>query len=109
MDYTKAQIGLENGRDPFLFLFPNNESHTVRNLYADLLKDCVHSKRDSRWSESIAVGSVQFAELMKTTVGATARGQTIRGAEDGFELRETQSGYNAVFDPENDDIGPNKP
>ena len=73
------------------------------------LSENYDGKRDNRWSESIAVGSNQFTERMKTAMGAMARGRTIRGAEDGFELRETQSGYNAVFDPENNDIGPNKP
>ena len=33
-----------------------------------------------------------------------AKGRCIRGIKDGFELRESQSGYYAIFDPENCDI-----
>ena len=33
-----------------------------------------------------------------------AKGRCISGVKDGFELRESQSGYNAIFDPENRDI-----
>ena len=37
-----------------------------------------------------------------------AKGRTIRGIKDGFELRESLSGYNAVLDTENCDIAPKK-
>ena len=36
------------------------------------------------------------------------KGRCIRGIKDGFELRESQSAYNAIFDPENCDIAPEK-
>ena len=65
-------------------------------------------KRDSRWSESIAVGSSQFTKRIKTAMGAMAKGRTIRGIQDGFELRKSLSGYNAVLDTENCNIAPQK-
>ena len=65
-------------------------------------------KRDSRWSASIAVGSNQFTKRIKTALGTMATGREIRGIKDGFELRESQSGYNAVLDTENCNIGPQK-
>ena len=65
-------------------------------------------KRDSRWSESIAVGSIQFTKRIKTAMGAMAKGRTIRGIKDGFELRESLLGYNAVLDTENCNIAPKK-
>jgi len=37
-----------------------------------------------------------------------ARGLTLRGVKDGFELREALSGYNAVFDTENSNIASKK-
>lgn len=61
-------------------------------------------RRDSWWSESIAVGSIQFSERKKTVVGAMARGRTIRGKKDDFELRESQSAYNAISTPDNCNI-----
>ena len=62
-------------------------------------------KRGSRWTESIAVGRGQFVERKKT-MGVVARGRSIRGFDDNSELRETQSSYNAIFNPENCDIDP---
>ncbi len=58
-------------------------------------------KRDSRWTESIAVGSSEFAGGIKNAMGAMARGRTIRRIENAFKLRKTQSAYKAIFDPEN--------
>jgi len=37
-------------------------------------------------------------------MGSVAKGRTTRDVGDGFELKESQSGYNAIFDPENTDI-----
>ena len=41
-------------------------------------------------------------------MGAMARDRSIRSKKDGFESRESQSGYNAIFTPENCDIAPEK-
>ena len=51
---------------------------------------------------------VEFAESIKSDMGSMARGRTIRGVKDGFEPRESQSGYNADFDPKNCDIAAEK-
>ena len=37
-----------------------------------------------------------------------AKGRTIRGIKDGFELRESLSGYNAILDTENWNIASKK-
>jgi putative transposase len=66
----------------------------------------MENKRDSRWTESIAVGSNQFAERIKTAMGAMARGRSVQSIAGACELREAQSAYNAIFDPENRDIDP---
>lgn len=61
----------------------------------------VDNKRDSRWTESIAVGSNPFVKRVKSVMGAMAKGRTIQGCQDGFELREETAAYNAVFDIKN--------
>ena len=66
----------------------------------------IGDKRDSRWTESIAVGSNAFVERIKSAMGAMAKGRSVRPIEGAFELRETQSAYNSIFDPENRDIDP---
>ena len=64
----------------------------------------MENKRDSRWTESIAVGSNQFARRIKTAMGAMARGRSVQSIDGASELREPQSAYNVIFDPENRDI-----
>ena len=63
-------------------------------------------KRESRWTESIAVGSSPFIERIKNAMGAMAKGRSIQPTEGAFELREAQSAYNSIFDPKNRDIDP---
>ena len=64
------------------------------------------AKRESWWTESIAVGSSPFIERIKNTMGAMAKGRSVQPTESAFKLREAQSVYNAIFDPENRDIDP---
>ena len=63
-------------------------------------------KRDCRWTESIAVGGIQFTKRIQTAMGAMAKGRTVHVAKEGFELRESQLGYNAVFSTQNRNIAP---
>ncbi len=58
------------------------------------------NQRDSKWTESIAVGDKDFVMETKAKLGSRAIGR--RGKEDdqGYELKEPQSPYNRVFDPE---------
>jgi len=51
------------------------------------------SALESRWSQSIAVGSKSFIEKIKKSLGFRAKGRKITGAADNFELREVQSSY----------------
>ena len=66
-------------------------------------------KREGRWTESIAVGSSPFVEGIKTGGSSPmAKGRSVQPTGGAFELREAQSAYNSIFDPENRDIGPKK-
>lgn len=51
------------------------------------------AKRDSRWTQSVAVGTGPFIERVKKAMGAMARSRCIRPTKGAFELRETQSYY----------------
>ena len=64
------------------------------------------AKRESRWTESIAVGSSPFIDRIKNTMGAMVNGRSVQRVEGAFELREAQSAYNPIFDTENRDINP---
>jgi len=66
----------------------------------------IEAKRESRWTESIAVGSSPFIERIKSAMGVMAKGRFVQPTEGAFELREAQSAYNAIIDPENCKISP---
>jgi len=56
-----------------------------------LLDSCVSSEgqtRESKWTESIAVGSKSFIEATIKRVGARARGRRIAGNNKTYEVRE---------------------
>jgi REP element-mobilizing transposase RayT len=48
--------------------------------------------RESKWTESVAVGSADFVKAVKTKLGARARGRTIWGSDAESTLREPQAG-----------------
>jgi hypothetical protein len=57
-------------------------------------------KDKKRWTESIAVGDKEFVMETKAKLGAKAIGRRELENNEGYELKEPQSPYNRVFDPE---------
>ncbi len=49
--------------------------------------------RESKWSESVAVGSRSFVETIKTRLGVRAKRRGFSGTDDEVALREPQAGY----------------
>jgi len=49
--------------------------------------------RDEKWTSSIAVGSEDFIETVKSLMGAMAFGRKSIEVGDSFQLRESQSPY----------------
>jgi len=49
--------------------------------------------RDSKWTQSIAVGDQSFLEQIKERLGLRAKGRKIHGSEDEYQLRERQTNY----------------
>ena len=49
--------------------------------------------RDSKWTQSIAVGDKSFLEQMKERLGIRAKGRKIHGSEDAYQLRERRTNY----------------
>ena len=74
--------------------------------WVDAALEDISAKRDSLWTESIAVGGSSFVERIKAAMGVMAKGRTVRPAEGAFELREAQSAYSAILRPKNRDINP---
>ena len=49
--------------------------------------------RESKWTQSIAVGNKSFLDQIKNRLGIRAKGRKIHGSEDEYQLRERQTSY----------------
>lgn len=79
---------------------PEGESFAEyhRQWVADALREGT-GNRESRWTESIAIGSSGYVEEIKERLGIRAAGRTVeRHGGDICILREAPAAYNAVFD-----------
>jgi putative transposase len=82
-----------------------DEFREVHRLWvSDTLRDGVNL-RDSKWTQSIAVGSRGFVAKTKQELGIRARGRSVARAGSAYQLREPEISYMANFSPKNDDIG----
>ena len=60
-----------------------------------------NQSRDSKWTESIAVGSKAFIDVTIKKLGIKAKCRKIVGSNKSYELRETAIPYGANLTPEN--------
>jgi len=60
--------------------------------------------RESKWSQSIAVGSKSFVEVIKEKLGIRAKGRKVGRSGELYHLREAQVPYDSDFTPENSDL-----
>lgn len=63
-------------------------------------------ERDSKWTESIAVGGKDYVEGIMERLGGKAKGRDIEGEAGLFALREGGRAYLRVFKGEIEDLGP---
>lgn len=60
--------------------------------------------RESKWTQSIAVGSEEFIEKTKAKLGIRAKGRKVREAQGVYVLREPPARYGADFNVKNDGL-----
>jgi putative transposase len=53
--------------------------------------------REGKWTESVAVGSRDFVENVKSKFGIRAKGRKISGMDGESSLREPQVSYSSDF------------
>ena len=75
-------------------------SEYQRRWVDETLKNNGHNKRDKKWTESIAVGDMDFVLQTKAKLGAKGIGRKVMENEEGFELKESQESYRRLFTPE---------
>lgn len=84
------------------------ESYDVlKAFHRDLIEgsiETVNNVRDSKWTQSIAVGSNKFIEQTKADLGIRAKGRRVRGHKDVYELREPRVPYGDDFDLKKGDL-----
>ena len=68
-----------------------------RKWVEEVLKNGTN-QRDSKWTQSIAVGDKEFVIETKAKLGSRAIGRREKENDEGYELKEPQSPYNRVFD-----------
>jgi REP-associated tyrosine transposase len=67
---------------------------------------CSLNRRESKWTESIAVGDKEFIMETKNKLGAQGIGRKAIKNQSGYELKEFQLPYNHIFDTEKSDLRP---
>lgn len=60
--------------------------------------------REEKWSQSIAIGSEEFAQRIQTALGARGRKRNIAEKDDVYVLRESEVSYGPVFGVKNGPI-----
>jgi REP-associated tyrosine transposase len=76
-----------------------------RGWIEEYLGDGVKNRQD-QWTASIAVGSRTFIEKLKVLLGFRAKRRRVKEGREGYQLREDPAPYNAHFESEKEDIGP---
>jgi len=61
--------------------------------------------KESKWTESIAVGNMRFIGTVREKLGIRAAGRDIIESGGSHELREPGVSYLVDFGPKNDDVG----
>jgi len=64
------------------------------------------NRRESRWSDSIAVGSNSFTTEILSKLGSRAKGRKIVEKGQAFQIREETESYNPLFEGEKGNIAP---
>ena len=76
----------------------------LRKIYNHRVDEILRGEnhtRESKWTESIAVGSKEFVEATKKRLSNRGKGRQVLIGSGGHELREPAVPYSSDFGPEN--------
>jgi len=100
-----ALIDYQGLKDLLDFRSMDDLAKAYRGWVEESLRE-VSRFRDGKWTESLAVGSEEFATAMKEALGFRAKGRSVVGGNGSFELRESSVAYGSILGPENAAIRP---
>ena len=59
-----------------------------------------------RWTESLAVGSKEYIEVLQKQLAVRAKGREVSSVEGGCQLRENETDYRRPFEGEKGGLSP---
>jgi putative transposase len=68
----------------------------LKNAHFKWIESAINNEnkgRETKWTQSIAVGSESYIEKVRDAIGFRARGRKVRRTGDSFELRESMGQY----------------
>lgn len=69
------------------------------NNWVEVILNKGSNKRESKWTESIAIGNKEFVEEAQIKLGIKAKGRNVVANNQAYELRESEIPYGSVFYP----------
>jgi len=89
-------------RLPILFGFDSlKEFQKHHKIWIDEALKNYRLERDSKWSESIAVGRKSFVEEVHKKLGYKVKGRKVTWLEESYLIREHVASYNPLFEGKN--------
>lgn len=91
--------------DLLIYFLNLNSQKKLKTFYEDWVSEAIEAnnlKRESMWTESLAVGSKIFVEQISKRLGYKARGRKLIEHKGTFELREERYSYKHHFTIKNE-------
>jgi putative transposase len=85
-----------------MHLMKISSADELKATYAELIKNTLdhgNMRRESLWTESVAVGSQEFVKRTAAALGIRSRGKKIIVLGGTWELREERLAYRHLFQP----------
>jgi putative transposase len=94
--------------DTLAALLGMNSYESMRNHYTGWIEESIGNKeitRDGKWTNSIAVGSKNFVDKLKSRLIGVAAGRKVKQSGDSYALQDPVTAHIANFEAKNGDIG----
>ena len=84
-----------------------DEVPTLRKRSINTILKRENLPRESKWTESIAVGSESFVETIKNKLGNRATSRIVHQDNENYQLHESVEPYSTIFSTKKDALSPN--
>ena len=91
----------------FMDLLQISTIDELKNSHKKWIEEVLKTKnyvRESKWTQSIAVGSKSFVNNIKEKLGIRSKGRKVGESGGLYYLREAQASYNSNFTPKNSNL-----